>query len=102
VTLWLNNQRPPTLATWMRSTLPVDCIPIRDMNLHRASDHEIFVAARDAQVVVMTKVADFVALVDQHGAPPHVILVTCGKHLECAPLSSDRDSVAYNSGRPRA
>ena len=62
----------------MRTTLSVDCIPVRDLNLHRASDPEIFRAARDAQVVVMTKDADFVGLVDKHGAPPQVILVTCG------------------------
>jgi len=52
--------------------------PVRDLNLHRASDPEIFRAARDAQVVVVTKDADFVGLLDQHGAPPQVILVTCG------------------------
>jgi predicted nuclease of predicted toxin-antitoxin system len=78
VTLWLDNQLPPALAAWMRTTLSVDCVPVRDLNLHRASDPEIFRAARDAQVVVMTKDADFVGLLDQHGAPPQVILVTCG------------------------
>jgi predicted nuclease of predicted toxin-antitoxin system len=62
----------------MRTTLSVDCVPVRDLNLHRASDAEIFRAARDAHVVVMTKDADFIGLVDQHGAPPQVILVTCG------------------------
>ena len=62
----------------MRETLSVDCVPVRDLNLHRAWDTEIFMAARDAQVVVMTKDADFVGLMDQHGAPPQVILVTCG------------------------
>ena len=78
MTLWLDNQLPPALAAWMRTTLSVDCVPVRDLNLHRASDPEIFRAARDAQVVVMTKDADFVGLLDQHGAPPQVILVTCG------------------------
>jgi predicted nuclease of predicted toxin-antitoxin system len=78
VTLWLDNQLPPALATWMRTTLSIDCVPIRELNLHRASDPEIFMAAREAKVVVMTKDADFVGLVDQHGAPPQVILVTCG------------------------
>ena len=78
MTLWLDNQLPPALAVWMRTTLSVDCVPVRDLNLHRASDPEIFRAARDAHVVVMTKDADFVGLVDQHGSPPQVILVTCG------------------------
>lgn len=78
MTLWLDNQLPPALAEWMRSTLAVDCVPVRDLNLHRASDAEIFRAARDSHVVVMTKDADFVDLLDQQGAPPQVILVTCG------------------------
>ena len=78
MTLWLDNQLPPALAAWMRATLSVECVPVRDLNLHRASDPEIFMAARDAQVIVMTKDADFVVLLDQHGAPPQVILVTCG------------------------
>ena len=78
MTLWLDNQLPPALAPWIRATLLVDCIPIRELNLHRASDSEIFMAARAAQAVVMTKDADFVGLVEQYGAPPRVILVTCG------------------------
>lgn len=78
MTLWLDNQLPPALAAWMRTTLSVHCVPVRDLNLHRASDPEIFWAAREAQVVIVTKDADFVGLVDQHGAPPQVILVTCG------------------------
>ena len=43
----------------------------------RASDPEIFLAARDAGAVVMTKDADFVELLDRYGAP-QVVLVTRG------------------------
>jgi predicted nuclease of predicted toxin-antitoxin system len=78
VTLWLDNQLPPALAAWMRASLSVECVPVRDLQLQRASDSEIFHAARAAQVVVMTKDGDFVDLLDHHGAPPQVILVTCG------------------------
>ena len=62
----------------MRETLSVECVPVRDLALQCASDREIFNAARDAQVAVMTKDADFVELLDQFGQPPQVILVTCG------------------------
>lgn len=78
MTIWLDNQLPPALAGWMRTTLTVECVPVRDLNLQRATDKTIFTAARDANVTVMTKDADFAALVDKHGAPPQVILVTCG------------------------
>jgi predicted nuclease of predicted toxin-antitoxin system len=72
------HQLPPMLAAWMRATRSIECLPVRDLNLQRASDREIFAAARRADVVVMTKDADFVELLEKHGAPPRVILVTCG------------------------
>lgn len=78
MTIWLDNQLPPALAAWIRATFSIECLPVRDLNLQRASDSEIFEAARLAKVVVMTKDADFVELLEQHGAPPQVVLVTCG------------------------
>ena len=78
MTLWIDNQLPPALAGWMRSTFSIECLPVRDLNLHRASDSEIFAAARAANVVVMSKDADFAELLDRHGPPPHLVLVTCG------------------------
>jgi predicted nuclease of predicted toxin-antitoxin system len=62
VTLWIDNQLPPALAAWMRATFAIECLPVRDLSLQRASDREIFAAARTANVVVMTKDADFVDL----------------------------------------
>lgn len=78
MTIWLDNQLPPALTTWMRATLRVECSSIRDLALQRAADLDIFHAARDAGALVMTKDADFAALVNQFGAPPQIVLVTCG------------------------
>jgi predicted nuclease of predicted toxin-antitoxin system len=78
VILWLDNQLPPALASWMRASCDVECVPVRALDLQRASDIDIFLAARGAGAVVMTKDADFAALVGQHGSPPQVVLITCG------------------------
>jgi predicted nuclease of predicted toxin-antitoxin system len=78
VKLWLDNQLPPALARWMRTTFSVECVPVRELNLERAPDLAIFHAAREAQAVVMTKDGDFVSLLEEHGAPPQVIWVSCG------------------------
>jgi predicted nuclease of predicted toxin-antitoxin system len=78
VTVWLDNHLPPALAAWVRTTLSIGCVPVRDLKLQRATDHAIFMAAREAGAVVMTKDADFVELLEQHGPPPQVLLVTCG------------------------
>ena len=62
----------------MHATLAIECLPVRDLNLQRASDSEIFAAACVANVVVMSKDDDFVELLEKHGPPPQVVLVTCG------------------------
>ncbi|MGH9409401.1 MAG: DUF5615 family PIN-like protein [Vicinamibacterales bacterium] len=78
MTVWLDNQLPPALAAWIHDTCGVECLPVRDLHLQRASDREIFMAARKESAIVMTKDADFTGLLEQHGPPPQVVLVTCG------------------------
>ena len=78
VKVWLDNHLPPALAVWMNANLSVECVCVRDLNLQRASDIEIFLAARASDVVVMTKDGDLLDLLDQHGPPPQVVWVTCG------------------------
>jgi predicted nuclease of predicted toxin-antitoxin system len=56
----------------------LQCVATRTLNLQRASDIDIFMAARSADVVVFTKDADFATLVGSHGPPPQIVLVTCG------------------------
>ncbi len=76
--LWLDNQLPPALASWAREHLRVDCTSVRELALQRASDLDIFHAARAAGALVMTKDADFAELVGRFGPPPQVVLVTRG------------------------
>ncbi len=78
MTLWLDNHLPPSLATWVRAVLGVECTSVRDLALQRAADLDILQAAREASALVMTKDADFAALVNQFGPPPQIVLVTCG------------------------
>lgn len=78
MTIWLDNQLPPALSSWVRANLGVDCISVRDLALQRAADLDIFHAARAAGALVMTKDTDFAEFVYQFGAPPQVVLVTCG------------------------
>ena len=51
---------------------------VRELNLQCASDQDIFMRAREARAIVMTKGGDFVELLERHGTPPQVILVRCG------------------------
>ena len=77
--LWLDAQLPPWLARWIneqRWTLQASAV--RAVGMRDASDPEIFRAARDAGVVVMTKDRDFMRLLDEQGPPPQVIWLRVG------------------------
>ena len=76
--IWLDAQLSPSLGAWISREFSVSAIPIRDLGLRNAKDQEIFLAARKANAIVLTKDADFVRLVEQSGIPPQVILLTCG------------------------
>ena len=51
---------------------------MRSLDLQRADDKTIFDAAKQAEAVIMSKDSDFLKLVDQFGAPPQIIWITCG------------------------
>ena len=54
----------------------VEARPVRDLGLRGAKDRDIFLAAREAEAVVLTKDSDFVLLLEQLGPPPQVIWLT--------------------------
>lgn len=53
--VWVDAQLSPKLAQWMTASLGVEAVHVRDLSLLHASDRAIFDAARDAEVVVITK-----------------------------------------------
>ena len=78
MTIWLDAQLSPAIATWISLQYGVSAIALRDLGLRDATDQEIFFAARVADAIVMTKDSDFVRLLEGQGPPPKVIWLTCG------------------------
>lgn len=78
MTIWIDAQLPPAIATWINQNFPVDAVALRDIGLRDAEDEEIFDAAKSAGVAVITKDSDFLKLLDRHGPPPQVLWLTCG------------------------
>ena len=76
--LWIDAQLSPYLAPWLASEFNVEVKPVRELGLRDAGDRDIFLAAREAGTVVMTKDRDFVLLLEQLGAPPQVLWITLG------------------------
>ncbi len=78
MTLWLDAQLPPQIASWIQQTLAIKAIALRDIGLRDATDRTIFDAAKKANTVLVSKDSDFVELVIRLGAPPKLIWLTCG------------------------
>lgn len=77
--IWIDAHLSPALAIWMNDTFEeVEAYSLTYLGLRDAEDLQIFMKARDEDVVVMTKDLDFIRLLDQHGPPPKVIWLTCG------------------------
>jgi predicted nuclease of predicted toxin-antitoxin system len=78
VTIWLDNHLSPALARWITLEFAEPCLQVRELGLERASDADIFAAAKGAARAFVTKDRDFVELVVRLGPPPAIILLAFG------------------------
>lgn len=76
--IWVDAQISPTIAQWLSSAYGVQAVAVKDLGLRDAMDRDIFLAAREAKAVLLTKDRDLVDLVIQLGSPPQILWVTCG------------------------
>ena len=60
--IWVDAQISPDIAQWFGSTHGVEAVPLKDLGLRDAADRNIFLVAREAKVVVLTKDRDLVDL----------------------------------------
>lgn len=78
MTIWIDAQLPPSLASWLSQRFEIEAFSLKDLSLRDAQDLEIFRAARAETAIIMTKDSDFIDLVCRLGPPPQIIWVTCG------------------------
>ena len=76
--LWLDAQLSPEIGDWITEHFGYEAVAVRDVGLRDASDVEIFKAAKQADVVLITKDSDFSHLIQRLGAPPRVIWLRSG------------------------
>lgn len=80
--VWVDAQLSPKLARWLAESLGVNATHVRELGLLSATDRVIFDAAREAGAAVLTKDADFVALVERLGPPPSILWITTGNSTD--------------------
>ena len=76
--IWIDAQLSPGIAGWIRSHFSIEAVPVRELGLRDAKDIEIFRAAGQEGIVILSKDADFPHLLSQHGPPPKILWLTCG------------------------
>ncbi len=85
MTLWLDAQLAPSLAPWTTEVFPdLNASSLVRLGLLDAADLEVFMAAKDAGAVVLTKDRDFIELLTRYGPPPNVIWLSCGNTSKAA------------------
>lgn len=76
--IWVDAQLSPLIAQWLNSTYGVEAMAVRDLRLRDSRDRDIFLSAREAKAIILTKDRDMADLVIQLGSPPQVLWLTCG------------------------
>lgn len=75
---WLDAMLSKYLPAWIERELGHRCRHLLGLGLRERSDTAIFAAARSADVILITKDADFLDPVARLGPPPRVILLNRG------------------------
>jgi predicted nuclease of predicted toxin-antitoxin system len=77
--IWIDAQLPPSLAQWINQNFNgIEAIALKGLGLRDATDHEIFMAAKAKNVIVMSNDSDFNHMLQVFGPPPQIIWVTAG------------------------
>ena len=78
MTIWLDAHLSPQLARWIESETGCACSPFRALGFQRSPDRQVFLAARLANAVILSKDSDFADMLRLLGPPPKVIWLRCG------------------------
>lgn len=79
MTIWLDANISPAIATFITENFGIPCFHINSLPVDITDDMAIYNAAKkEANVIITTKDYDFVLLQDRLAAPPKIIWLTFG------------------------
>ena len=96
MTIWVDAQLSPEIATWITETFHIEAHALRELGLRDATDLLIFRTVTQPDTIILTKDVDFVDLVQRHGPPPKVLRLLCGN------TSNERLRIILTSALPGA
>ena len=78
IIFWLDAHLSPSVAKWLQQTYNVEAASLRFNGLLVADDIDIFNAAKQSNVILISKDRDMMKLIEKFGSPPKLIWLTCG------------------------
>ena len=79
MTIWIDAQISPAIAAWINRSYPdYEAASLRSLELQAAEDVDVFMAAKEANAILITKDVDLIELLNKHGSPPKIIWLRCG------------------------
>ena len=68
----------PSIAKWLNEVYNLTAISFYKLNFHIESDYNIFMKAKENDVIFITKDKDYINLLATFKAPPYIILLKTG------------------------
>ena len=75
---WIDAQISSSIAKWLKETFHVQTESVKMLQLITADDEVIYMAARKADAILISKDRDIPLLLNRLGPPPKIIWLTCG------------------------
>jgi predicted nuclease of predicted toxin-antitoxin system len=78
ICIWTDTHISPAIAKWLNEQFNVETISFYKLDFHRESDYNIFMKAKEQNVIFITKDKDYINLLATFKAPPYIILLRTG------------------------
>jgi len=78
IQIWTDTHISPTIAKWLNEQFNVVATSFYKLGFHTESDYNIFMKAKENNVIFITKDKDYVNLLATFKAPPYIMLLRSG------------------------
>ncbi len=77
--IWTDTHISPAIAKWLNEQFEMlNVISFYKLGFHVESDYSIFMKAKEAKAIFITKDKDYINLLATFKAPPHIIFLKMG------------------------
>lgn len=76
--IWTDVHMSPSIAKWLNQNYDVEAVSSYKLDFFVQTDYNIFMQAKAANAIFITKDRDYTKLLKEHWAPPAILLLNIG------------------------